>query len=119
VLGTPGLGDFIYAAAAAAGLVALADAPLPRHAIYNLGSGQVASAAHWCRALAAVAPDFRWRLAAEGEAANTISHIAWDRGALDIARLAADVVWAPCFTMAQAAADYLAWDKGEQEAARD
>lgn len=119
VLGTPGLGDFIYAPDAAAGLVALADAPALRHGIYNLGSGQVASAAHWCRALAEAVPNFRWRLAAEGEAANTVSHVAWDRGALDIARLAADAGWAPRLTMAQAAADYLAWDRGGQEAARD
>lgn len=112
VLGTPGLGDFIYARDAAAGLAALADAPALRHAVYNLGSGAVSSAAHWCRALQALAPGFRWRLAAEGEAPNTVSHVAFDRGALDIARLAEDTGWAPRRTMAEAAAEHLAWETG-------
>ena len=58
-----------------------------------------------------MATGFRWRRAGEGEAANTISHVAFDRGALDIQRLAADTGYAPRFTMAQAAADALAWDK--------
>ena len=114
VLSTPGLGDFVYARDVAAGLVALADAPALSRTIYNLGSGQVGSAEHWCAALAGLVPGFRWRRAAEGENANTISHVAFDRGALDILRLAADTGYAPAFTMAQAAADYLAW-----EAARD
>ena len=119
VLGPPGLGDFIYARDAAAGLVALADAPAPGQTIYNLGSGAAASAAHWCRALAAIVPGFRWRLAADGEVPNTVSHVPWDRGALDVARLAADAGWAPRFAMAQAAADYLAWDADGAAAARE
>ena len=119
VLGPPGLGNFIYARDAAAGLVALADAPAPRRTIYNLGSGEVASAAHWCQALATLVPGFRWRLAATEEMPNTVSHVPWDRGALDVARLAADAGWAPRFAMAQAAADYLAWDAEDAAATRE
>ena len=115
VLSQPGAGDFIYARDVAAGLAGLAAAPALRHTIYNLGSGRVASAEDWCGALADLAPGFRWRRAGEGEAANTISHVAFDRGALDIQRLAADTGYAPRFTMAQAAADFLAWDKGARD----
>ena len=111
VLSQPGIGDFVYARDVAAGLAGLAAAPALRHTIYNLGSGQAVSAEDWCRALAALAPGFRWRRAAEGEAANTISHVAFDRGGLDVRRLAADTGFAPRFTMAQAAADALAWDR--------
>lgn len=117
VLSQPGAGDFVYVRDVAAGLAGPAAAPGLRHAIYNLGSGQAASAEDWCRALAALAPGFRWRRAAEGEAANTISHVAYDRGALDIRRLAADTGFAPHFTMPQAAADALAWDKAAWDAA--
>ncbi len=111
VLSQPGTGDFIYARDVAAGLAGLAAAPVLRHTIYNLGSGQATSAEDWCRALAALAPGFRWRRAAEGEAANTVSHVAFDRGALDIRRLAADTGYAPRFPMGGAAADALAWGR--------
>lgn len=110
VLSQPGAGDFVYARDVAAGLAGLAAAPVLRHTIYNLGSGQAASAEDWCRALAALAPGFRWRRAAEGEAANTVSHVAFDRGALDIRRLASDTGYAP-LPMTWAAADALAWGR--------
>jgi nucleoside-diphosphate-sugar epimerase len=69
--------------------------------------------------LAALVPGFRWRLAATEEMPNTVSHVPWDRGALDVTRLAADAGWTPRFAMAQAAADYLAWDAEDTAAARE
>ena len=119
VLSTPGLGDFVYSRDVAAGLAALADAPALRHTLYNLGSGEVSSAAHWCSAVQGLVPDFRWRLAQDGEDANTVSHVAFDRGALDVARLRADTGWVPRFGMAAAAADYLAWEAAGGPPARE
>jgi len=109
VLSQPGVGDFVYSRDVAAGLVALADAPALDRALYNLGSGQARSAEDYCTALARIVPGFRWRRAAEGEQANVVSHVAFDRGPLAIGRIAADTGWGPQWPMKEAAADYLAW----------
>lgn len=109
VLSAPGRGDFCYVRDIAAGLVALSEAPALGQTIYNLGSGAATTAEDWCRALAAVVPGFRWRRAGEGEAANTVSHVAFDRGALDIGAIARDAGHRPRFPVAAAAADYLGW----------
>jgi nucleoside-diphosphate-sugar epimerase len=109
VLSRPGTGDFCYARDIAAGLVALADAPRLGQAVYNVGTGLSQSAAEWCRALAAVVPGFRWRLARDGETANAISHVAFDRGGFDISAIGRDVGCGPAYTFNQAAADYVGW----------
>ncbi len=109
VLSQPGLGDFCYSRDIAAGLVSLADAEVLGQTIYNLGSGRALSAEDWCRALAGVFPGFRWRRAGEGEVANTVSHVAFDRGGLSIAAIRRDTGYAPRFDFAAAAADYAAW----------
>jgi nucleoside-diphosphate-sugar epimerase len=109
VLSRPGLGDFCYGRDIAAGMVALADAAAPAQTIYNVGSGVTLSAADWCRTLAAAVPGFRWRLAAEGEAANIVSHVAFDRGRFDLSAITRDTGWRPRFDFASAASDYLAW----------
>lgn len=109
LLSPPGLGDFVYARDVAAGLVALADAADLRHTVYNVGSGVAATAEDWCRAVAGLRPGFRWRRAAEHETPNTVSHVAFDRGALDIARIRQDTGWSPRHGFDTAAADYLAW----------
>lgn len=109
VLSAPGLGDFVYARDVAAGLVALADAPALHHAIYNLGSGQAATAEDFCRALAEIVPGFRWRRARAEETPNTVSHVAFDRGALDGVRIRQDTGCTPRFGLASAVADYWDW----------
>ena len=108
-LSQPGLGDFCYSRDIAAGLVALADAPTLGQPIYNLGSGRAHTAEDWCRALTARIPGFGWRRAAPGEAANTVSHVAFDRGGLDIAAITRDTGWTPRFTLEAASNDYIAW----------
>lgn len=107
VLSRPGTGDFCYSRDIAAGLAALAEAPALPQTIYNLGSGRASSAEDWCRAVAAEVPGFRWRRAAEGEAANVVSHVAFDRGGLDITAVARDAGYAPTFSFETAAQDYL------------
>ena len=109
ILSQPGLGDFCYARDIAAGLVALADAPALDQVIYNLGSGQALSAEDWCRAITVEIPGFRWRRAAGSDTANTISHVAFDRGGLDITAIGRDTGYIPGFPMQKAAHDYLAW----------
>jgi nucleoside-diphosphate-sugar epimerase len=113
VLSQPGLGDFCYSRDIAAGLVGLAMAPALNQVIYNLGSGLALSAEDWCRAVAAIVPGFQWRRAAEGEAANTISHVAFDRGGLDITAIARDTGYRPAFPMEKSADDYCHWLAGE------
>jgi len=58
--------------------------------------------------LATRVPSFAWRRAGPDETPNAISHVAFDRGPLDIRRIA-EAGWAPAWTMDRAAADYLAW----------
>lgn len=109
VLSQPGLGDFCYSRDIAAGLVALADAPALKQTIYNLGSGVALSAEDWCRAIAEAVPGFKWRRAVGDEAANTVSHVAFDRGGLDISSMRRDTGYAPGYLFAAAARDYLDW----------
>lgn len=109
VLSPPGRGDFCYAPDIAAGLVGLLDAERLSQPIYNLGSGTALTAEDWCRAVQRVAPGLRYRVAAMGEVANVISHVAFDRGAMDIGAIKRDTGYAPQFTFERAAADYLAW----------
>jgi len=109
VLNRPSRGDHVYVRDVASGLVGLIDAPALRHDLFNLGSGVATSAADFCTALAAVRPGFRWRLAREGEAASVVTHVPFDRPAMDISRLAAATGYAPRFDLAAAAADALAF----------
>ncbi len=109
ILSHPGLGDFCYSRDIAAGLVALADAPSLSQTIYNLGSGVALSTEDWCRAAAAALPGFRWRRATAADTPNTISHVAFDRGGLNITAIARDAGYKPHFDFAAAAKDYINW----------
>ncbi len=108
VLGPPWRGDFIYSRDVADGIVRLADADTLTRTVYNLGSGRAGSAQLWCEELARCM-GFRWRLAAVGEAGNVDSHTGFDRGPMDIAKIARDTGFAPRFDFAGAAEDWLAW----------
>jgi nucleoside-diphosphate-sugar epimerase len=109
VLGPAWRGDFIYSRDVADGLVRLADAPHLSRTVYNLGSGRLGSAESWCEAMAPLAPGFRWRSAAAGEAGNVDSHTGFHRGPMDIAKIARDTGYAPQWTFATAAPAWLQW----------
>lgn len=109
VLSAPWRGDYIYARDVADGLVRLADAESLSHTVYNVGSSRSESAETWCEALAPLLPGFRWHRAAPGETPNVESHTGFDRGAMDIARVARDTGYAPHFDFPHAATDWLAW----------
>jgi nucleoside-diphosphate-sugar epimerase len=52
--------NYLYARDAAASLIALLDAPVLRHRIYNLGSSEVWTIADWCALLAERLPGVEW-----------------------------------------------------------
>jgi nucleoside-diphosphate-sugar epimerase len=109
VLGPPWRGDYIYVRDVAEGLVRIADAPTLPRTIYNLGSGRATTVEDWCAALARIVPGFRWRRAAAGEAWTVESHTGFDRGAMDVSRLAADTGFTVRHDVTAAVRDYLAW----------
>jgi nucleoside-diphosphate-sugar epimerase len=101
-------GDYVYARDVADGLVRLADVESLSYTVYNVGSGRSRSAETWCEALAPLMPGFRWHRAAPGQPPNVESHTGFDRGAMDIGRVARDTAYAPRFDFPRAAADWLA-----------
>jgi nucleoside-diphosphate-sugar epimerase len=109
VLGSSWRGDFVYSRDVADGLVRLADASALSRVVYNLGSGQLGSAATWCEALAHVVPGFRWRRAEANEAGNVDSHTGFHRGPLAIGKIGRDTGYVSRHDFAKAAAAWWAW----------
>lgn len=107
VLDRPGQRDWIYVRDAAEALLALRDAP-PPPPLVNIGRGREWSIACWCGLLAERFPDFRWRLAEEGEAATIDLHGARDRRPLAIDRLAS-IGYRSRWGLELSFADYIEW----------
>ncbi len=107
-----GLRDWLYVRDAAAALAALLDAPSLKapDATYNLAAGFEWTVAQWCAEVAAQRPGFKWRIAADNEAANVSYYAPYDRASMSIDRLRADTAFVPRFDLAAAASDYLAWE---------
>jgi len=83
--------DLVYSRDVADGLITLLDAPSPRHAVYNLSSGQVwgDTMVGWCTMLQTVYPGFRYRRAADGETPN-IAYSDGERSPMDMGRMAGE-----------------------------
>ncbi len=109
MLGPAWRGDYTLSRDIAAGLVALATLPSTPATVYNLATGRGVTAADWCRVLEPRLPGFRWRMAADGEAWNVDSHGGFDRGAMDIGKIGADIGYRPAFDLALAADHLLRW----------
>lgn len=111
VLPNAGRRDWVYAPDVAAGLVALLDAPAPRHAVYHVAAGAEWSAEAWCERLQARYPGFRFRIAGDTHdaAVNVSLHPATLRAPLSAARLQGELGVVPRFGLAAAFADYLDW----------
>ena len=107
VLSASSVGDFVYARDVAAGLIALADTPNFPRALYNLGSGRVTSAPAFCTELATRVPGFSWRMAQPEETPNVITYVDFDRGPMDVSRIARDIGFTPRFDIETAIADWL------------
>ena len=102
--------DWIYARDVAAGLVALAHAPVLRHTLYNLSSGVAweEPIAIWCDRLRDAYPAFSFKVAA-GEERPNIWYTDRDRGIMDIGRISQDVGFRIRYPMQRAYDDFLAW----------
>ena len=105
--------DWIYSRDAAVALAALATQPGLHHAIYNVGGAVVTDLIQWCELVANVVtartPAWSWRVAQPGDVATVRYNLPADRAALSIDRLQSDTFWSPAHSLADAAADQVAW----------
>lgn len=108
VLESDAVRDWLYVRDTAAGVLALLDAPVLHHRVYNVGSGVASPLSDWCRALGAP-----WSV---GPAPNVRTW--FDRPVASIARLTADTSYRPRFGQAEAAADWQAFLAETGEVAR-
>jgi UDP-glucuronate 4-epimerase len=99
VLETDAVRDWLYVRDAAAGILALLDAPALSHRVYNVGTGMSWALSEWCNALV---PGLGWRV-------GPAPHIrTWNaRPPASIALLLADTPYRPRFDAEAAAADWL------------
>lgn len=108
LLNRPTRGDHVYVRDVAAGLIALLDAPSLDRAVFNLGSGIATDVAEFCRVLARHVPGFRWRAAGPEETPTVVTHVPFDRVAMDIRRIRDATGFQPRFAdLDQAAEDWL------------
>jgi nucleoside-diphosphate-sugar epimerase len=111
--------DWVYSRDVATALVALLEAPRPRHRLYNISAGvewQDPIRA-WCERLKAAYPKFDFRIAGPGDEAN-IWYTDRDRCPMDIGRLSQDIGFTPRYTMHEAYGDFLEWLKKTPDLAR-
>lgn len=120
VLPRPGRRDWVYSRDVAAALVALLDAPAPRHRLYNVSGGLEWTLEAWCAKLAQAFPGFDYRLAAPGITPNVDLWSAADRAPLAIDRLLDELDHRPRFALDQAFEDYMRWlaERDERAVAR-
>lgn len=102
--------DWVYSRDVAAGLIALLDAPQPRHLVYNLSSGMTweQPVLEWCRALKAAFRGFDYRVAGENEQPN-IWYTDRDRCSMDVARITRDIGFTPRYDARAAYAEFIEW----------
>lgn len=106
-----GAGDWIYSVDLANTLIALLDAPAPRHRLYHLGIEQPFATTDWCTKLQSRFPAFRYRESARIEECN-IAPLAPFRAAFSGRRLREDLGFKPRFALEAAFDDYLGWIEG-------
>ncbi len=102
--------DWIYSRDAAAGLMALIDAPAPAHELYNIAAGRAwpGFAESWCAELRQSFPGLRCRVAGPGEKANVSFLGDLDRAMMSVERIGADTGFRPAYG-AGVLTDYAAW----------
>jgi UDP-glucose 4-epimerase len=109
ILPRPGVRDWIYASDIADAVSLLIEAPKPRHALYNISTGQQWSALQWGQHLATLHPGFVCRLAEAGETPTIDLHGPADRAPLSVSRLAQEFGWRARFGCEDSAADLSHW----------
>ncbi|MGZ9067532.1 MAG: NAD-dependent epimerase/dehydratase family protein, partial [Burkholderiales bacterium] len=103
--------DWVYGRDVASGILALIDAGTLRHTLYNLSSGVQWNgfALKFCEQLKQAFPHLRYRVAADGEAANVSFLGERDRATMSIGRLTEETGYRPRFGGGDVFSDYVAW----------
>lgn len=107
----PAMGDqdYIYAPDQAASLIALMDAPAPKHRVYHLGTGKTWALPQWCESLQKKFPAFRWRESNDWAACSLRPLAPGTRTRFDTRRLVDDLGWKPRFDLASSCDDFVSW----------
>jgi UDP-glucose 4-epimerase len=109
VLPRPGVRDWIYSPDVADAVRLLIEAPQPKHALYNISTGQEWSALQWGQDLARLHPGFVCRLAEPGETPTIDLYGPTDRAPLSVLRLAQEFGWRARFGCEESAVDLSRW----------
>lgn len=113
VLPRPMAADWIDAADAARAVADLLHAAGLHHQLFNLGGGDVTTVAAWCEALAALRPNFHWRV--DPGSATIRYGLKRDRAVMDTDRLEQAIGWRPCpASLIDRAQRYLVWREGPE-----
>ncbi|MDQ2801452.1 MAG: NAD(P)-dependent oxidoreductase [Pseudomonadota bacterium] len=113
VLPRPLAADWIDAAEAARAVADLLHADGLHYQLFNLGGGEVTTAATWCEALSVLRPDFRWRI--DPDVATVRYGLERDRAAMDTDRLEQALGWRPRpANLLDRARRYLLWREGPE-----
>jgi len=108
LLSNPGMRDWVYAPDVADAVALLLDAQRPRHALYNIASGESFTAEAWGKAFASRRPGLVCRLAAAGETPTVTVHGA-TRAPLSVMRLTDEFGWRAKFDCDASAAHLSGW----------
>jgi nucleoside-diphosphate-sugar epimerase len=103
--------DWVYGTDVGSSVLALLDASALRHGVYNVSAGAQwpGFAKRWCETLRRVFPEFRYRLAAEGEAANVSFLGERDRALMSIERLTSATGYRARYTDSDVFTHYAKW----------
>jgi nucleoside-diphosphate-sugar epimerase len=104
-----GIADYIYAPDVARALVALLDAPAPKHRLYHLGTGAPWALPQWCEQLAQRFPAFRWRESEKPDECNVRPRSFGTRTPFSNRRLVEDLGYVPRYDVKAAAEDFVSW----------
>ena len=119
VIPAAGVQDWIYAPDVARSLVALLDAPQLPHRLYHLGAGRPWGLAAWAAKLAARYPAFRYRVSDVDAEWTVAARGPVGRTPFNIARLRADLGFAPQFDLDSGFAHYMDWLDAHPDVWRD
>lgn len=101
--------DWIYSRDAASALALLLDSHHLKHSLYNVGGERQSDLLDWCAELSARFPQWTASLASTPAQATLRYGLPGPRPGLCTERLRLDTRWAPAYTLAEAATDYLHW----------
>ena len=102
----PGRRDWLYVRDTVAGIMALLDAPVLPHRVYNVAAGFEWTLAEFCERLAARRPGFDWALSDPADATVNLFDD-YDRVPMSNTRILADTAFRPRFDLDAVADDFL------------